>query len=61
MTSFFRPGEIPNTERGKAALHNTISAPQPTAVVERCKVCNLRIRGPNHAEGPHHRKVSLKK
>ena len=26
----------------------------------RCKECGRKIRGPNHKDGPHHQKKSLK-
>jgi len=26
----------------------------------RCRTCNFRVRGPNHAQGSHHRKAQAK-
>ena len=45
------------TDEGKRHQYMLKHSTTPTR--PRCKVCNHKIRGPNHTSGPHHRKLNL--
>lgn len=54
-------GFPPVTKRGTQNKKRTVGAWPVRKTVLRCMECNCRIRGENHKDGAHHRKVNLRK